>query len=110
MPASSSEMTPIPRARSSGRSSRIFPALLVASSISGHRRRELGREHGLLRHVELAQSFHREIEQQIQLAAIERPVLSGPLHLYEATFAAHHDVHVDGGTNVFFILEVEARR
>ena len=50
-----------------------------------------------------------EIEQSVELSAIERAVLAGALHLDEPPFAAHHDIHVDVGAHVFLVVEIEPR-
>ena len=48
-------------------------------------------------------------EQRVELRAIERAVLAGPLHLDELPFTAHHDVHVDFGPDILLIVEIESR-
>ena len=86
--------------------------------LSGAARREQHRsvttvttgERALLRDIELAEPLDGEIEQRIQLATVERAVLAGALHFDESALAAHHNIHIDRGANVLFIVEIESRR
>ena len=54
--------------------------------------------------------FDREIEQPVELGAVERAVLARALHFDEPPLAAHHDVHVHRGAHVLLVVEVESRR
>ena len=59
--------------------------------------------------MEVADAGRRQLEEGVELAAIEGAVLAGPLHLHEALRVRHHDVHVHAGPNVFLVVEVETR-
>src|SRR6266550_1701749 len=50
---------------------------------------------------------NRELEQLVQLGAIERTVLTRPLHFHELSRAAHHHIHVYFGPHILLVVEVE---
>ena len=87
-----------------GRISRSFPSLRVASSNAV----------ALIRPT-LAAAPHRaskiaarrEVEQSIELRAIECAVLTGSLHFDEPAFTAHHDIHVDFRADIEIVVEIE---
>ena len=58
---------------------------------------------------ELVDPRRREREQRVELAARERELLGGALHLDEAALAGHDDVHVHVGAAVLLVGEVEHR-
>src|ERR1700752_22926 len=102
MPAALASITSKPASANSGRSSRSFPALRVPSN-----KVRLLAERTPLRRVDLANALRREFQQTIELGSRERPMLAGALHLDEASVAAHDDVHVDVGRDVFGIVEIQ---
>ena len=67
-------------------------------------------ERAPLRRVELAKPSIARSSSASSSTAIERAVLAGALHLDEAAFAAHHDIHVDVGAHVLLVVEIEPRR
>src|SRR2546430_6933442 len=54
-------------------------------------------------------SHRRQLEQLIQALARERLSLGGRLHLDEASLPGHDDVHVDLGTRVFRVVEIDRK-
>ena len=50
-----------------------------------------------------------QVEQPVERLARERLALGGGLHLDQTALAGHHDVHVERGRRVFFVVEVEPR-
>ena len=51
-----------------------------------------------------------ELEQVVEVRALERRALAGRLDLDQAALAGHHDVRVDLGARVLAVVEVEQRR
>ena len=47
-------------------------------------------------------------KQRIELLSRERAVLTCPLHFNKTAFARHDHIHVDAGTHVFFIVEIQS--
>src|SRR5205814_3693243 len=67
------------------------------------------RECFYLGRVEQANSSDGKLDELVQLAAVECSVFSRTLYFHELSFAAHHNVHVDLGANIFFVIEIEPR-
>jgi hypothetical protein len=65
-------------------------------------------ERSALHGIEPLNAPHGDVEQPVQLSAVERAVLTGALHFDESPFTAHDDIHVHGCTNVFVVIEIEA--
>ena len=55
----------------------------------------------------IADAGDRELDELVELRAIERSVLASALHFYEFSFAAHYHVHVDLGSHIFLVIEIE---
>src|SRR5215831_18129906 len=99
------------------RSSRSIPttppssaATTIRSSASSQESEGIsasGIEGSLLRLANLADASRRQVEQLVQLVAVERRALGRGLHLDEALAAGHDDVQVDLGPRVLHVVEVE---
>src|SRR5204862_968517 len=110
-PATSARVTrSIGRSPSRRASSRTLPGFSVART-SRRLEREgplATRVEGLLLHRDqAADAGARQCEQCIETRAVERRLLGRPLDLDELTGAGHDDVHVDSGTRVLDVVEVE---
>src|SRR3954464_526585 len=97
MPSDFGSVTSRPSSANISWSSASFPALRVAS----RKTLLLTRERTELRSVERPNSIQCELEQLVELIAVESPVFARSLHFDEPSFAAHDDVHVDLGSHIF---------
>src|SRR6266699_297463 len=108
---------PAARSRSSRSNPRTAPRAAASASrpsTSGHESDGILEASGstgslLLGRRDPLDSHRRQLEQLIQALARERLSLGGRLHLDEASLPGHDDVHVDLGTRVFRVVEVEQR-
>src|SRR5882724_3685566 len=108
---------PASRSRSSRSNPRTAPRAAASASrpsTSGHESDGILEASGstgslLLGRRDRLDSHRRQLEQLIQALARERLSLGGRLHLDEASLPGHDDVHVDLGTRVFRVVEVEQR-
>src|SRR6266513_1817460 len=108
---------PASRSRSSRANPRTAPRAAASASrpsTSGHESDGILEASGstgslLLGRRDPLDSHRRQLEQLIQALARERRSLGGRLHLDEASLPGHDDVHVDLGTRVFRVVEVEQR-
>src|SRR5687767_8739422 len=93
------------KSRSISLSSRSFPLLRVASSILA---RSTGKRRLLLR-VEPLYSRNCQLQELVELRAVERAVLASALHFHEPARRAHHDIHVDLGAHILRVVEIQSR-
>src|SRR5438876_6921324 len=108
---------PASRSRSSRSNPRTAPRAAASASrpsTSGHESDGILEASGstgslLLGRRDPLDSHRRQLEQLIQALARKRLSLGGRLHLDEASLPGHDDVHVDLGTRVFRVVEVEQR-
>src|SRR5712691_6737770 len=107
MLAARRSMTSRPAALNMGRSSRSLPSLRVASSTRLRCGSASLSQCTPLRRVDLAQPASGEVQKAIEIATREGAVFARALHFYEPPLAAHHDVHIDVGRNVFRIVEIQ---
>src|SRR3954454_16009362 len=64
-------------------------------------------ERRLLRRANVGDAMRAEVEQLVELAAVERRALGGRLHLDEALGAGHDHVQVDLRARVLDVVEIE---